>query len=421
MLVKMTRLLARRSDATLVRLFGWIESGLRRLNADHPGIESIREIKEIFRDSPEERQVIRNLFLENRPAQAASFLRGFLRHHARSDTQTFDQQTAPARSGFSGSPTRMGFLGRHPDLDGLRAQYERRPDCTCVTVDFDSAPAHALASLDGIEIAGAVPNLDDWIRAAVSLARKISIHHASLNFSQVSGLLFPTNQDRTSIRIFYPYLYYPPVLKVRELIDQDVLGEVCTVRVRATLGGRGGALPPDPPDREAYLNHAAFDHFLLLALFGGAIEKVAAFLNPMDTKTGGQGQISCKYADPGRYGQLECTYAPGLYVRSTHQPYDLEAEVAGSNGIIWLRRGMGERIQAPPIFVRVGRSAYSIGVESGMRLRWEQVYADAAEEFLTGLRHGDDGLLSPAAKVSAFAARAMAYESTDKRKVLDCG
>ena len=102
----------------------------------------------------------------------------------------------------------------------------------------------------------------------------------------------------------------------------------------------------------------------------------------MERERGGQGLVACQFAHPGRYGLLECVFAPHLFIRSDYFPYDLEVEIAGTDGIIWLRRGMAKRTQSPAIEVRVGQRAFSFGAASGIEEDWNWAYREAAVCFL---------------------------------------
>jgi hypothetical protein len=138
----------------------------------------------------------------------------------------------------------------------------------------------------------------------------------------------------------------------------------------------------------------------------------------MDPVKGGQGLINCKFVHPGRYGLLECTYAPELHVRSDFFPHDLEVEIAGTDGILWLSRGMGKRTQAAPLRVRVAREASTIGVECGLEEEWSSVYATAAGEMVRMVSGRARPLMKPEEILSAFRLQERAYEASRAREVL---
>jgi len=93
---------------------------------------------------------------------------------------------------------------------------------------------------------------------------------------------------------------------------------------------------------------------------------------------GGQGMIAVRHRAPGRYGLLEMIHAPQMTLPSAYYPHAVEAEVSGTDGIAWLRRGMAQPSREAPLAVRVGKTAYTIGVERGLTAEWDALYAHAA-------------------------------------------
>jgi hypothetical protein len=167
---------------------------------------------------------------------------------------------------------------------------------------------------------------------------------------------------------------------VAQLLLEGTIGEPSTLRLRATVGC-GGRYPTPAPKAGDWFAHPGFDHFLLMTYLGGPVAKGAAYLNaPSEAGRGGSALVSCHFARPGLLGALDCTFAPGMQLPSALFAHDLEVEVAGTDGVLWLTRGMADRTKAAPVSMRVGARAYTLGVESGLADLWETAYLNAAEE-----------------------------------------
>jgi len=207
-------------------------------------------------------------------------------------------------------------------------------------------------------------------------------------------------------------------VKMKALLAEDLLGEIGAIRVRAILGGNGAPQVLAPPFGERPLLHPAFDHFFLLTFLGGPAARLTAYLQPMDAQTGGQAMVAVRHQSAGCYSHLECAYAPELSVRSEYYPHDLTVEVAGTNGIIWLRRGMADRTQEPPLTVRVGREAYTIGIESGMTADWAKVYHEAAAEWLAAIGGRVVTRLTTEQALSAFQLRERVVDAAQSGRVV---
>jgi len=376
----------RKSDRWLISRLEWLERTIRRFsNKIDP--TPVRELKELVRDDPQGHEVLRKVILDCRVEQAVSMFSGIFKYHVGS-TDKLDsliKVNGPKPKASAASALTVAVIGDGFEAESMAREYGAR-GCRVLR---PKNVADAKSAVDGLEILNGRGVCELDVSVALTKGIAVSIHHAFFKAPETWRRFYEmADSYGTPFRVFYPYLYYPPAQKVKALILDDAIGEVSTIRIRATCGGRGGTLAYAPPPAEDYLEYPAFDHFILLSYLGGGLERAGAYLNPMDPVKGGQGVVDCKYLHPGRYGLLECAYAPQLYLRSDFLPHDLDVEVAGTDGIIWLRRGMAQRIQAAAVYMRVGRQAVTFGVESGLKDEWDETYRQAAEDFLARLRGG---------------------------------
>ncbi len=415
------RALVRLPTAWLIWLLTTVRRGADFVGAGNDVRAQLGDMLEVLRDDAAGHHTLRRLVLEARRSQLLSFLRGMLRHHMGLPHHHPD---VAAPDGASLLPTEtvsaevtVGLVGAGFDLEQLGCEYGRRSECRVIRLGDDG---HLPPGLDVLEIGPEVREPTEFAAGALEKGLAVSVHHSCLkSHRQLVRLLESARRGRAWLEVFYPYLHYAPLAYTMALLDAGEIGEVTTVRVRATLGRVGEATGTPPQDPPAYLAHAAFDHFLLLVCLGGAVEKFTAYLNRMDASAGGQGLLAVKYVHPGRYGLLECTFAPQLGLRTDHQPHELEVEIAGTDGIVWLQRGMAARVQAAPVRVRVGRISYSIGVESGLRDSWGHVYQAAVEQRLQRVTRKDGrGIMTEAEIIAAIRLRERVHECTGLSQVV---
>jgi len=195
-------------------------------------------------------------------------------------------------------------------------------------------------------------------------------------------LIETASKSKKRFRISDYSLYYEPYCKLKQLIDNMEIGEVCAARFRSNLAGKGGVGPVPEWLRRASLFHPAFDRFGLAIELLGDVSSVSAYMNPMRARKGGQAIASFKCKAPGRYGFLDLTYAPGTSIRTAGFPCDDQVEIAGTDGIIWANHFHGKMTEEPWIEVRRGKKHYTLGIGSGMALDWEHSILRAAEDFV---------------------------------------
>jgi len=379
-----------RLPGPVVLVLLWVAVLLARRVAGEQAAEQVADVRAVFAGDPRGSVALRRLVLGARTGQLVAFLQGMLRHHLFAAPEERLLVAGP-RIGSSRpvrGTLRVAVVGGGHEAARLAAAYREQGEV--VVSEEITEEVHA------VEVVGMGPMPMEHLAEALERGVSVSVHHAALpSAGALEGLRSLAEASGAFLRVLHPALYYPPVHRLRELVVAGELGEVGTIRVRATLGGSGGRAPPCPPDPDAWLTHPAFDHTALLVILGGPARQVCSYLTAM-SPLGGQGVIACRFAHPGRYGVLECAHAPGLVLPSEHHPWDLEVEVSGSDGIAWLRRGMARRTWSAPLDVRVGRKAYSLGVESGLPARWARVYDLAAQELVQAMRGGVRPAVSPA-------------------------
>jgi predicted dehydrogenase len=404
------RLFLRLPDGVIAALLGAGVTAARLLGMEEQRLQ-IGDVQGIFAEDPEGARALRRLILEGRDGQILAFLRGALRHHVGAADAGRIVVAGPylrAKRPLNRT-VRVALVGDDPELNALGRAYK---GCDGIEVADDVDRA------DAIEVGVSAEAVVERVGEALAAGRSVSVHHAAVPSAEVLGQwLAEANGSGATVRVLVPVLHYAPVQRVRELIAVGEIGEVATVRVRATLARPLDGPSPAPPQK-SWLVHPAFDHLALLVALGGPVHGLTAYLGDM-RPDGGQGLVACRYAHPGRYGLLECAWSPEFAVPTALLPYDLEAEIAGSDGIVWLRRGMARRTLEAPVAVRVGRSAYTLGVESGVPDRWGQVYRRAARELRDALRKGYHPLLAPSDLLAAFRARDAALRAADHPGVLE--
>ncbi len=413
------RLLLSLPDRALLFVLGVAERGAKWVGSDVT--TGLGELRGLLRDDRQASRVLRRIMLESPKSEIRALLGGAVHHQLCGASEGLPAVLPERRGSAVGmaakSRIKVGVVAEGPEVAAWCAAYGATPRCDVQPLLSDSALP---AGLTALELAAAPERAERLALAALQAGVAVSIHHSSVASTTVlETLLAAANAAAVPLRVLYLPFYFAPVQRAKQLIDAGTIGVPSSIRVRATLAGKGGSAPPPWPEPDNYLGHPAFDHFLLLVYLGGPAARVCAYLNPITADAGGQGVVSIEYRAPARFGALECTGAPGLYLRSDVYPYDLEAEVTGTDGIVFLQRGMSQRTREAPIVLRVGRRAEAIGAASGLADAWEQVYAGAATEYCAMLRTGAPPYLSREQLLAAWRLRAAAQRAGRCAETLD--
>ena len=205
----------------------------------------------------------------------------------------------------------------------------------------------------------------------------------------------------TVFKVYENFMFYPPHVLARRIIDEGGVGDVLSVRI-ITAGGRmdsGQGWRVAPESNAWRLDPSlcgggmmTFDHgfhcFQLGRMFIDAhIERVHAFINILDLGNGVQvdapALISWQYEGPqARYGSWELVASLDLDVLSDYYISDDRVEIRGTNGIIWVNRCTGRLLDEPPVVHYqdgIVRSFHRVETD------WATSFRDATFDFIDAI------------------------------------
>jgi predicted dehydrogenase len=197
------------------------------------------------------------------------------------------------------------------------------------------------------------------------------------------------------------YLFYPPIVLAKEMIDNGDIGTPTNLRMKLISSGSGGWEVPDSAwewrVHEAVQGRGfqTFDHghhlwatawFLL-----GDIERVVSWIDSADGVVDSPAVIMWKYEGAAKYGMCEYCYSSDLHIPSKYYANDEWIEITGSRGMIVIHRCTGQILDGP---------AVSVFDSKGWR-RYEDIDSDwgagfigATGNFIGAIRGKEDPLLS---------------------------
>ena len=245
-------------------------------------------------------------------------------------------------------------------------------------------PDAFIKNVDAAEVFDLPGSREEIVTALLRAGRHVSVQKPfAKTLPEASRMIKAAKQGGAALRVNDYLFFYEPYKKLRELVRDMEVGEVCAARFRSNLCGAGGWGPMKEwfHDGNVFV-HPAFDKFAFIIELLGDIESVCSYGGTMKPKKGGAAVVGFKCKAPGCYGVLELTYAPGTEIRATGLPCDDTIEIAGTDGIIWANHLHGKLTEEPWLEVRRGKKHYTLGIGSGMELDWEHSLRASAQHFL---------------------------------------
>lgn len=241
--------------------------------------------------------------------------------------------------------------------------------------------------------------------AAASAGKHISLQKPmAIDLKQADEMIAATERAGVIFKVFENFIFYPPVIRARELIDTGEIGEPLTIRIKSNAANSPNAwdVPQDAWtwrfDRSSCGGGPlVFDdghHKFSLAWFfmGNIAEEVHAWIGQFPSSWGGKpgfldspAIVSFKF--PGnRIGSLEVVYSPELIIDTEHYAQDDRIEITGTKGVIWITRGHGKMMDIPPVIMYKDMKTYTF---SDMPVGWEHSFINSTRHFINAYFAGE--------------------------------
>ena len=322
----------------------------------------------------------------------------------------------------------VGFIGTGRISDLHAIEYRRNPHtrivalCDCepelaagrrrawglpgalITTDY-----HELLALQAVDLVEIL--LPHHLHASVALAAFAAGKAVSLQkpmtttLADADRLVAAAERSGVPFRVFENFIFYPPVMRAKELVDAGAIGTPLTIRIKSNPGSRQFAWDV-PASAQAWRQNRAqsgggplvFDDghhkFALAWHFMGPPREVHAWIGSTVGADGfvfdAPAMISFRFAGQ-RFGNLEVVYSPDLAIDTEHYAQDDRVEITGTEGVILINRGHGQLGDVVPLqHYRDGRWTDYRDLETG----WERSFVHATRHAVDALRAGSQALLS---------------------------
>ncbi|MFX1329258.1 MAG: Gfo/Idh/MocA family protein [Promethearchaeota archaeon] len=239
------------------------------------------------------------------------------------------------------------------------------------------------------------------------------------NIKDCDKMINACKENNIKLKIYENFSFYPPIVRVKELLQKRIIGELNSIHIKTLEATKGGWRTPvntwnwrmDPETcgggiecGSPFIFDDGFHKFwLALHLIDAKIEKVYSWIdrfNKMDVPA----YIMWKYApSKGKdfhvptYGTMEYNYCPNMILPSHYYPEDEFISITGSEGIIWINQAtsagnvMSSSNVFPPIVIfRDGKIQTITDVERD----WKYGFINSTNHFIEVVKSNGNPLLS---------------------------
>ena len=330
---------------------------------------------------------------------------------------------------MTASPLRVGLIGTGRISDLHAIEYLQNPDARIVALcDRDTAQARQKAQSWGIADVAVEDDIDAFLaRPDIDLVEILLPHHLHLpialkamaagkiislqkpmclDLAEADQLVAAAEAYDRPVKIFENFIFYPPVLKARALIDAGAIGTPLSIRIKSNPARSATAweVPAAANAWRQEKGHAGggplvFDDghhkFALAWHFMGNPSEVHAFIGDCEGPGGirfdAQSIVSFRF--PGnRVGNLEIVYSPDMELMTQHYAQDDRVEITGTSGVIFINGGHGRLGATPPVTLYRDGQITTYDVPTG----WEHSFIQSTRHYINALKTGGAPVLTAA-------------------------
>ena len=238
----------------------------------------------------------------------------------------------------------------------------------------------------------------------------------ALTLEEADMMIDACKQSGSILSIYENFVFAPHIVKAKELIDKDYIGDPSSIRIKTAMGGKGGWNIPKSaeewrkrPEKVGGAKSGSpvlFDngwHDFVLAhwFFNEEIEKVFAWT---DNYQGidAPAYVMFKYKQSfehvvPQYGNMEFSLMPEMEIPSNYYPTDEFIEIIASRGVMKINQGTSignkmsdSEIFAPIVIIRDGKVESYTDFERD----WKYSFINATNHFIDVMKNNKTPILS---------------------------
>jgi len=241
----------------------------------------------------------------------------------------------------------------------------------------------------------------DLAVAACRAGKHVSVQKPmAMTVSECDDMIHAAREAGVTLKVFENFVFYPPYVKAKELVEEGAIGEPLSIRIKLGGGSKGGWKVPlkawlwrlneETCGGGPNIFDDGYHKFSLAIHLLGGIESVNGWVDRSYGIIDAPALISWKHNN-GRVGFMDSTLSTNMTVKSKYYSVDERVEITGTEGTIWVTRCTATLLDEPPLMLYSGGRTYSF---DGIRSDWLDSFIDSVRHFIGCLLDGGEPLLT---------------------------
>lgn len=229
----------------------------------------------------------------------------------------------------------------------------------------------------------------------------------AMSVEEADEMIAAAKKAGVKFKVYENFVFYPPYVKAKELIDAGEIGDPISIRIKLNAGSQelGWEVDEDTwswrmEEETCGGGPLVFDDgyhkFSIAKYLMGDVEKVSAWIDRTDVIPGvfyedAPAMIMWKYKDAKKYGVMDVTYSKDLYIDTDYYSCDERVEVTGTKGVLWVTRCTAKMLQIPTLIVYKDGKTTSY---EGLRDDWADSFIDSTKDFVDAIKNDREPMLN---------------------------
>ena len=243
----------------------------------------------------------------------------------------------------------------------------------------------------------------------------------AMSLSECDQMIAAARDAGVKLKVYENFIFYPPYVKAKQLLDAGEIGEPVTIRIKMNAGSNRFGWAVDPATwawrmQEQYSGggELVFDDgnhkFSIARFFMGEPESVFAYIGHTlmegEQYTDKEGKtvqfyqdapsvIVWRYKDSQKCGVFDIAYSKDMDINTDYYACDERVEITGTKGVIWVTRCTGKMLQIPTLLMYKDCCMHSF---ENLRDDWADSFIDSTRDFVEAIHEnraprltGEDG------------------------------
>lgn len=215
-------------------------------------------------------------------------------------------------------------------------------------------------NIDAVEIM--VPHFlhKEIVVAAAQAGKHVAVQKPmAIKIKECEEMIEVTKKAGVKFKVFENFVFYPPYVKAKELLDNGEIGEPLSIRFKLGTCGKGGWWVPlatwtqrlnkEDTGGGAAVFDDGYHKFSMAIHFFGDVEKIFAWIDRTFVHLDEPYVSVFKYKNKKIIGHMDFTFSPFATCKSKYYSADERVEIVGTKGVIWVNRCTGKLLDVPAL------------------------------------------------------------------------